>query len=386
MRLRSERIITPFGTIAGTVDIDGSEIRALTPKGTAPVSHDEVIHLGDRWLAPGFIDGHVHGGAGGQFNTTDPDEIDAVTRFHAQHGTTALLATTVAAAPDELTGALAAIARAAGRRPGGAELLGSHLEGPFLSRRRPGAMDPDCFCDPEPDTVTRLLTAAAGTLRQITLAPELPGARTLIAELFAQDVLVSVGHSDADYDAVKAAAEAGARSATHVFNAMAPLHHRRPGVVGAALDLPELNCELIADGLHVSAPAMRLVHRVKHSGGMRLVTDAMAAAGMPSGEYRLGASRVRVQDGRATLADGDSLAGSTLTMDAAVRNAVQLMEMSVTEAVTLASLSPARALGLSRKGIIAAGRDADLVVLDDGLQCVATMVGGTWVQPPPDAG
>lgn len=177
---------------------------------------------------------------------------------------------------------------------------------------------------------------------------------------------------------------AGVRSATHVFNAMRPLHHREPGLLGAALDLPGISCELICDGIHVSAPAMRIAYRVKGAAGIRLVTDAMQAAGMPEGEYRLGSARVRVSEGRATLVDGDSLAGSTLTMDQAMRGAVRMLGLTVEEAIVLACANPARLLDLQdRKGSIAPGLDADLIVLDDDLRCCATMVGGEWVYGDP---
>jgi len=391
VRVRSERIVTPAGTVTGEVLIDGARIQAIG----AITTGGEVIDVGSRWLAPGCIDAHVHGGAGAQCNSADPGEIAEVARFHATHGTTAMLATTVAAAPDELCTALETIAgltrpaRPAGLtapapRRDGAEVLGAHLEGPFLSRGRAGAMDPASFSEPDPTVVERLLGSGAGTVRMMTLAPELPGSMELIAKLIDRNVVVSVGHSDASYEQVRAAVAAGVRSATHVFNAMRPLHHREPGLLGAALDLPEISCELICDGIHVSAPAMRIAYRVKGAAGIRLVTDAMQAAGMPEGEYRLGSARVRVSEGRATLVDGDSLAGSTLTMDQAMRGAVRMLGLTVEEAIVLACANPARLLDLQdRKGSIAPGLDADLIVLDDALRCCATMVGGEWVYGDP---
>lgn len=380
MRVRSERIITPAGTVAGEIMIAAGRIQAVD----AGSADGGVIDVGSRWVAPGCIDVHVHGGGGAHCNTADPAEIAEVARFHAAHGTTALLATTVSAAPDELCTALETIARLVGGSRNGAEVLGAHLEGPFLSRQRTGAMDPATFLEPDAAVVERLLKASSGTLRLMTMAPELPGAMELIAKLVDRGVVVSVGHSDASYDQVRAAVAAGARSATHLFNAMAPLHHREPGVLGAVLDLPEVSCELICDGIHVSAAAMRLVYRVKGAAGIRLVTDAMQAAGMPEGEYRLGSAQVRVAGGRATLADGDSLAGSTLTMDEAVRGAVRMLGLSVEDASALASANPAGLLGLQdRKGSIAPGLDADLIVLDDALRCCATMVAGEWVHGRP---
>lgn len=198
--------------------------------------------------------------------------------------------------------------------------------------------------------------------------------------------MVSLGHSEATYDEAHAAVTAGARSATHVFNAMAPFHHRAPGVLGAVLDLGEVSCELICDGVHVDPVAARLLHGIKGSAGMHLVTDAVSAAGMPDGSYRLGAAMVDMRGGRVTRPDGDVLAGSTLTMDAAVANAVRWLGITVEEGVGLASGQPARLLGLEdRKGAIAPGHDADLAVLDDtddGLRACGTMVGGEWVYGP----
>jgi N-acetylglucosamine-6-phosphate deacetylase len=375
MRLRSERIITPSATVAGEVAIEGGRIDGVGPLGT----DDGVIDLGRLWLAPGYIDVHVHGGGGAQCNSSDRDEIAAVARFHVAHGTTALLATTVAAPPDELYAALGTIARSTGAGDG-AEVLGTHLEGPFLSRRWPGAMDPATFLDPDAQTVERLLQASAGTLRLMTVAPELPGALELIVKLVEHGAIASVGHSDASYDQVRAAVAAGVRSATHTFNAMRPLHHREPGVLGAVLDLPEVSCELIGDGIHVSPAAMRLAYRAKGAAGIRLVTDAMQATGMPDGEYRLGTARVTVAGGRALVGGGDSIAGSTLTMDEAVRGAVRMLGLTVEDAVGLASANPARLLGLAdRKGSIAAGLDADLIVLDEDLHVCAAIVAGEWV-------
>jgi N-acetylglucosamine-6-phosphate deacetylase len=371
MRLRSERIITPQGVVAGEVAIAGSRIASVDQALAGP----ESVDLGDRWLAPGFIDTHVHGGAGAQCNTDDPAEVEAMAGFHAEHGTTAMLATTVAATVHELEAALRAIAAC-----DSPTVFGAHLEGPFLSQERPGAMNPDTFITPDTAALARLMEAAGGVVRMMTLAPELPGSLELIGALIQENVVVSVGHSDARYDEVVAAARAGARSVTHTYNAMSPLHHREPGVVGAALDLAELNCELICDGIHVSPTALRLVMAAKGREGVRLVTDAMQAAGMADGSYRLGGADVEVVEGRATIAGGGAIAGSTLTMDAAVRSAVEFLNVSVADAVALASSSPARLLGLhDSKGSIAPGFDADLVVLDEGLRCSATMVGGTWV-------
>lgn len=384
MRLRSQRIVTPAGTISGEVAIRGGQIESVGALREA-AGDDDVIDVGARWVVPGLIDLHVHGGGGGQFNTADPEEVAAVARFHARHGVTGLLATTVAAGGDELLGALAAIRAVMDRRADGAVVLGAHLEGPFLSPRRAGAMDPSVFAVPDDRLLRRLLLAGGGCLTMMTVAPELPRALAMIGELVEAGVVVSLGHSDASYEQARAAVAAGARSATHVFNAMAPFHHRAPGVLGAVLELPEVSCELICDGVHVDPVVVRLLHRLKGAAGMHLVSDAIAAAGMPDGAgYRLGDTAVRVVGGRATRVDNGMLAGSTLTLDAAVGAAVRFLSIGVEEAVRLASANPARLLGLEdRKGAIAVGMDADLAVLDDGLRASGTVVAGEWVHGPP---
>lgn len=380
MRLRSRRIVCGGhpDPIAGEVEIEDGRITSLL----AGARTETALDLGEDWLVPGFIDVHVHGGGGGQFNTADVDEVAAVARFHAEHGTTALLATTVSAAPDELCTALGAIARARSLA-GGAAVLGAHLEGPFLSRERPGAMDPELFLAPDVELFRRLVACGEGSVKMMTLAPELPGALELIGAVLDAGAIASLGHSDATYAQAAAGIDAGARSATHLFNAMRPFHHREPGILGAVLDRDEVSCELICDGIHIDPAALRVVFRAKGQAGVRLVTDAMQAAGMPDGEYRLGGAVVEVRAGRAEIAGGGSIAGSTLTMGGAVRNAVRFLGVHVEEAVAMAALNPARLLGIAdRKGSIAAGMDADLVVLDESLEVRATMVGGSWVLEP----
>jgi N-acetylglucosamine-6-phosphate deacetylase len=396
MRVHSRRVVTPAGTIDATVSIADGRITAL-----APGHAGATVDVGDRRLIPGLIDTHVHGGGGAQCNTSSADEVAAVAAFHAAHGTTSLLATTVSADVDELEDSLRAI--------GEAGVLGAHLEGPFLNPRRPGAMDGESFLEPSTDVLDRLLGAGA-RVSMMTIAPEVPGALEIIAAMAARGTVVSLGHSEATDEMARAAVRAGARSVTHLFNAMPPLHHREPGLLGAALDDDVLQCELICDGVHVDPVAMRLALRAKGVGGLRLITDAIAAAGMGDGEYRLGEAPVVVRDGRATLAragvragagggvgggqwdagdDGTAdgtIAGSTLTMDAALANAVRFLGVTVEEAVALASTNPARLLGLgAAKGAIAVGYDADVVVLDAHLRACSTMIAGRWVggrEPP----
>lgn len=358
-------MVTPAATIDATVSVTDGRIAAVT-RGRDGAALD----VGERWLIPGMIDTHVHGGGGAQCNTSAADEVAAVAAFHASHGTTSLLATTVSAGIDELEGSLRAIAAAG--------VLGAHLEGPFLNPLRPGAMDPESFVEPSPHVLERLV--GGGQVAMMTVAPELPGARELIAALAGWGIVASLGHSDASYESARAGVRAGACAVTHLFNAMAPFHHRGPGLVGAALDMDELSCELICDGVHADPVAMRLALAAKGVGGLRLVTDAISAAGLGDGEAMLGRSRVAVAGGRATLPGSGTIAGSTLTMDAALACAVRWLGVTVEQAVTMASANPARLLGLhDRKGAIAPGYDADLAVLDEDLRACSTMVAGRWV-------
>jgi N-acetylglucosamine-6-phosphate deacetylase len=374
--LRGGRVVTPDGVRCADVVVRAGRIAAIEASGDGA----EVVDLADRWVLPGFIDLHVHGGGGAQCNSADAQDIQQVARFHAQHGTTSLLATTVAAPIDELVPAVRAIRGAAvAPAPGAAEVLGAHLEGPFLSPRWPGAMDSAHFLAPDRAILDRLL--ADGGVRIVTLAPELPGAMDLVRALAQANALASLGHTDASYAQVAEAVAAGARSVTHAFNAMRPLHHRRPGVLGAALDIEALACEVICDGVHVDPAVVRLLQRAKGAARTLLVTDAIEAAGLPDGEYHLGQRPISVRGGRATLPGSETIAGSTLTMDRALRNVVAFCDVDVASAARMASTTPAQLLGIAdRKGVVAPGRDADLVVLDPDLSLAGVLVRGVWAR------
>jgi N-acetylglucosamine-6-phosphate deacetylase len=317
-----------------------------------------VVDADGDTLTPGFIDLHVHGGGGHTFSD-GPDSMQAALATHRAHGTTRSLISLVSSPLDALTAGLRQVAEVRERDP---LVLGAHAEGPYLSPERCGAHDAGALRRPSVDEVDELLDAAAGSLQQMTLAPELPGALAVVERLVDGGVNVAVGHTAADYAEARAAFDAGATIATHVFNAMPPIHHRDPGPVLAAIDSPDVTLELVSDGRHVADPIVRLVFTAA-AGRVALITDAMAAAGAADGEYRLGARTVSVSDGTAVLAGTDALAGSTITQDEAVRRTIAL-GVSDVDAVAAVTLTPARALGLHDSlGRVAAGYAADLVLL-----------------------
>lgn len=333
-------------------------------------------------VSPGFIDLHVHGGGGGDPLSGAADGILTMARFHAAHGTTGLLATTGALPRDQIVEAIRRASDAVSS-PDGASILGVHLEGPYLSQRYRGAQPEEFIRAPSLFELEQLLNVCHGLVRLVTIAPELPGALAAIAWLCERGVRAAIGHTDATYAEVEQAVAAGARHAAHAFNAMRGLHHREPGAVGAVLLDERITAELIMDGVHVRPEVARLLVQMKGPGSVCLITDAVPAAGSPDGRGSLFGRPVRIAGGAARLPDG-SLAGSTLTMDRAVANLVTYVGVPLEDAIRMASLTPARALGLDdRKGTLAPGKDADLVLLGDDLMARATLVGGRIVSGAP---
>lgn len=336
-----------------------------------------VERIAAGYIAPGYIDLHVHGGGGADFMDGDPEAVATITATHARYGTTGLLATTLTASEEAIIKAVRA-AKAAPKR--GARVLGFHVEGPFINTKVKGAQDERFIRNATVAEIDRLMAEGdEGHRWHITVAPELPGMTEVITHLSRQGAVVSAGHTECTFAQLQAARDAGLRHVTHLFNAMRGLHHREPGTVGGALALPGLSVELIADGIHVHPASMQVAVRARGARQVLLVTDAMSAAGLGEGEYRLGDLPVTVKDGAARLADG-TLAGSVLTMATAVRNMVQLVGVPLHEAVAMASLNPAVRHGISRtKGSICPGADADLLLLDADLNVVQTIVEGEVV-------
>jgi len=341
----------------------------------------EVVGLEGAILAPGLIDLHVHGGNGVDTMDGEAGAIAGLSAFVAAHGVTGFLPTTVTAPLPEIERALKAVRRAVDGELPGAQVLGVHLEGPFFNRRRAGAQPLNWCVDPARDALQRLLATGEGLIRMMSLAPELPGALAAIETLTQHGIVASVGHTDATYAQAQAAFAAGARHVTHLFNAMSPLHHREPGVVGAALTTDGVMVQLIADGLHLHPATLAVVVRCKGVDEVLLITDAIAGAGLPDGEYTMGRQRVIVRNGEARTPAGN-LAGSTLTLERAVANMVRLVGVPLSSSLQMASLNPARVLGLAqRKGRLAPGYDADLVCLDADFNVRLTVVGGRALHP-----
>jgi N-acetylglucosamine-6-phosphate deacetylase len=383
------KILTPLEAIEnGLVLIEDGSIRAVgSREGFAVPSGARFVDLGERLLAPGFIDVHIHGGAGRDVMEATPDALQAVARMLAEHGTTSFFPTTLTATPAAFLRSLQGLGSAIASWRGSsgeplAEPLGVHLEGPFLSEPCRGAHPREHLQKPSLHFLRQCLEAGKGFARILTVAPELEGALEVQSEALRAGVKVALGHSSATYEQAERAIEAGASHAVHVFNAMRPFAHRDPGILGAVLTDDRVVAEVIADGVHVSAPALRLLLRAKRVSGIVLVTDAVSATGMCPGRYTLGEMEISLgDDPRSGLpacrnAEG-KLAGSVLTQDRAVRNMAASTGASFRDAVQMATLNPARLLGLEhRKGCLQPGADADLVVLEPGGAVSGVMAGG----------
>ena len=378
--IHAGRALTPTTEIhdAGILIREGT-IEAIGPRSgmTLPAGAQE-IRAADQTAIPGFIDMHIHGAGGHDVMEGTGEALRSITRKVSEYGTTSLVATTVTASTDEtlraIEGITGYIARQHETDESRAEVLGIHFEGPFISRERRGVHPAEWIQLPSAETLSRFLKAAAGNARILTIAPEVLGAAPCIDAAREAGLVVSIGHTNATYEQARAAMARGAHSATHVYNAMRPFSHRDPGVIGAVLTTPEVNAELIADGVHVEEAAMKLLLLAKGAEHVTLVSDGLSATGMPDGKYTLGGFEVTVSGGVCRNAEG-TLAGSTLTLDRALRNIVAL-GISVPNAVRMLTLNPATLLGIEfKKGSLRVGADADVLLLNEGLH-----LAGVWAR------
>ena len=365
--LRASRLFTPTEEVlapAFQID-DGHIVHIGSATSSPPPSGSRELNFPGGIIVPGFLDLHIHGGVNVDVMNASRADLARLGAFLATRGVTGYFPTTVAAPMDDTCRALARLADAIEDRSPAAQAcarpLGIHLEGPFLSHKRCGVHRPENLRPPTLLAFDQLWQAARGHVRMMTIAPELPGALEVIAAAASKNVLVSIGHSDADSAAARAAIASGARHATHTFNAMRPLDHREPGILGEVLTNPALTADIIADGIHVAPSIVKLFFQMKGNDRSVLITDATSATGMPDGRYKLGMMEVEVRDGRCTL-DG-KLAGSVLTLDAAVRNAMSFAGLSLQQAVCAATINPARAAGLAG-GVLQLNGEASLVVLN----------------------
>jgi N-acetylglucosamine-6-phosphate deacetylase len=379
--LHCETLLTPFKRHEDCVlHITGGRIDEILPSPhRRNVPESLMVREPGAVVVPGFIDVHVHGAGGKDVMEGTLESLETISATLARYGTTSFLATTISA-PDPQT---AAVLRALGENrekvTAGAVLLGIHMEGPYLNATRRGTHLAQHLKPASLQEFRRFVELSGNTVRKITLAPEMDPEFTLTRAAAEAGIQVSLGHSDATFEQARAAVAAGAQGATHLFNAMRPFHQREPGILGLALIEESVYAEIIVDGIHVHAVALRLLLRAKEIDRILLVTDGTSAVGMPDGIYRLGDKSISVSGGRCCDSEGN-LAGSTLTLDRAIRYLVNQLDLPLGDALSAGTASPARSLGIAgRKGIVAPGADADLVFLDGNLNVTKTMIGGRIV-------
>ena len=375
-------IVTPFQLLEDRIIIiEKGKIIAITDKkeDLALLKNAEIIEAQNKFIVPGYIDIHVHGGGGSDVMDGEYEAIKQVATTHSRFGTTAFLPTTMTMTKDKIIKSLKSIHEARLKGTGTAEILGIHLEGPYINPEKKGAQKEEDIKKVSVEEFLEFNQASGNLIRLVTIAPEMPGAIDFIRWLHQQGIIVSVGHSNATYKQVQEGIQAGLSQVTHIFNAMRGLHHREPGVVGAALSSPKLIVEMIADGIHLHPMVLKMLTQIKESEKLVLITDAMRATGFKEGTYDLGGQEVMVTQGQAKLKNG-TLAGSVLTMDKAVKNLVTKVGISLLNAVQMASYNPAKCLGIDdKKGSLELYKDADIVILNKNLETELTMVAGKVV-------
>jgi N-acetylglucosamine-6-phosphate deacetylase len=371
------KIVTPFRIVyPGTLVINNSKIYELGKTSDVKIEDGtELIDVSGRIICPGFVDLLVHGGGGFGFADDNLDSIDNVSSYFLKHGSTTVLASLFAKPTKHLLKDLERLAKYIEDNPD-SNIKGIHMEGPFLNKELKGAMNESYLWKPGIESWNKIWEASRGFIKIMTIAPELPGAIEVMREAASKGVVLSIGHSMASYAEIEVAIDNGAAHVTHIFNAMRPFHHRNPGVILGALLRNELKIELIADTLHVHPAVMELLLKLKGSNGIILVSDSIRAGGMHEGEYEFADQKVFMKGKKAYLADG-TLAGSTLTLNIAIKNMIETANAKITEAVRMASLNGAKVINMDHhKGILAAGKDADIVILDENYNVEMTIIGG----------
>ena len=382
LAIYTKKVITPERVIPqGVVLIEGKKILEVDNRFTVHFDDREfeIYHCENSTLVPGFVDIHIHGSNGRDVMEGTREAVEVISRFLAGHGTTAYLATTVTASPFATLQAVESLGRLIPEETGGARIMGLHLEGPFISEKKRGVHPAEFIRNPSIPTLDEFVKWSNNQIKLITMAPEAPGGLEFIRHARSMGILVSMGHSNANFEEAKESIRAGITNATHAFNAMREFNHRDPGILGAVLADDSIWAELIADGVHVDSTVVEILLRCKGPHKILLVTDAISACGQPDGEYQVGPLRVMVTKGVCRNLEG-RLAGSTLTQDRALQNMMRWTKVSLAEASFMTSRNPAKSIGIAnQKGSIEPGLDADIVLLDDDLNVQMTFCEGRLV-------
>ena len=381
--LKNANVVTPDGVVSkGIIDVENGRIKQIRKDSDSKSDDKNAIDLKGKYVFPGFIDLHVHGGGGGSFNSVDPMDHEKARSYHLQHGTTSMLTTTSTTEFEFLEKVLASLSVSAKMPIKGSRVLGIHTEGPFISPKRNGAHHIPLILEGSNELMDRLISASNNLVSMVTVAPEIKGGLDLIKHLISKNIVASLGHSEATFEEATKGIELGATSTTHTFNAMSPLLHREPGMVGAVLDADDIFCEAILDGIHIHPVAFRVLLARKGIDKVNLVTDSTSYAGEGDGRFSRPDGRTLIKDGGRIVIEGsNTLAGSSLNMNMALKNCLKFSTVDLSDLSKLTSLNAAKIIGCENDlGSIESGKIADLVVLDANFDTQAVMMEGVWVR------